>query len=657
MLKEDTVLTIANNISLNTIFVNYGRNALEIIRAIKSGDIKIDPSLPDKFLGKFGGMQGISNILNNECNLYDLITKDVYRYHIIADFISCFNNTILFRDFVNHKGRRISMINPRIKGIYLDNMRFNHIKISDYIRYNLIENNSSNFSSRGVSKTWSPGYDTTLRTSENVLVGGSPFSKKVKTSDIKYILSSSLFYDSKEKKIVKLDISKFYESVTSKKFLESGALDTLLFNDGNKVSWFRYFDKSFDKNSFDVHINPDSLNSICNQTCAILAEDNSNFYDAYGSLKDLGYADRIVNIADIAYCNRMVNTFMLSFLMHNNRIPTGAAYSQDLANLYLSKFDSDVADYLRNTGIKSFYFRYLDDLNIGIFDYGDFKPFNIARSIEELLNKYGLYLKYSKTVISDVSENSKSFTSALGYSYKSYGNYIEQRLNSSYRKEVLDIMKDGNYKDLNPSQKGKIAYALTAKESCCDIICHYNYNRKKDLYNNGKLKFIDYKTGAVYKPIFPEGMHIKDVFQSMSPSRCGINNDHYRPLKIRRRLHNDLNYNMKRSLIANFLLGNEIPNVKGIMFSDKRRLVGDSSNITMAISPMGRGHVEFVVSNNLWENIRFEPSILEKGDFVFGQRRWVTETPAGIGLTPGNPDSIDTITHEVIDESVDMDFI
>lgn len=468
------------NIMLADLNKAYLNTAISIIEGIYSREIDIRQELVDRFINKFGGLDSLKALADEVKDIVYIKDEDLSKFQTIADFIGCFNNTILFRDFKIKSGRNISMINPRIKGRHLEAIVLIHKAIEKFL-------------------------DITLKKSSSVLpaqVGGTMRIKNIKAKS-----ASSYMPKLDDSYIIKMDISKFYDSVKTSNFLKHDILKYV-----NPISSELYkLLETIDEESFILHHNGTFLQYITQNQYSF-------FYNVEGFEGD-------VNINETIRTNRMVAIFMLSYLMHNNKIPTGAIYSSSLANLYLLSVDIEFCKniglnvlknesqgdlFLRDDSDPVQYFRFMDDVTICIRKETGLAPFNIVKLYERIANKYGLHLKYSKTSIHDMEKSSN--IPILGYTYRIVNEQNLRFLESKYRKDILDMIKDGGYSNFDLSKKGKLAYAMSAESSFKDIMLHYNYNEKLKLFNSDRLKFKFNE--KIYNVKF-EGLHIKDIINSV----------------------------------------------------------------------------------------------------------------------------------------------
>ena len=96
---------------------SLAKRFLIILEEIENGESELDASIPEKIFGKTPKMrveQGIADMRNFDF-LRQFEFDDFCRsVKVVSDFIGNCNNTILFRNFVNDKGREICYINKKI---------------------------------------------------------------------------------------------------------------------------------------------------------------------------------------------------------------------------------------------------------------------------------------------------------------------------------------------------------------------------------------------------------------------------------------------------------------------------------------------------------------------------------------------------------------
>ncbi len=143
---------------------------------------------------------------------------------------------------------------------------------------------------------------------------------------------------------------------------------------------------------------------------------SSIFYKQFGqwpidNLKDVDI--HFKNVISLCYELNYLFMFMMPAIMHNGRIPTGAPFSPVICNIVLKKIDIEILSLVRDWtikyGCKMRYTRYADDITISSAKYKNHDEYILnmekVKDIESIINKYGYYLKYSKTRINGKRDN------------------------------------------------------------------------------------------------------------------------------------------------------------------------------------------------------------------------------------------------------------
>lgn len=445
---------------LAILFYSYAYEAVLIMEQInKNGSDKIR-ALVNKVVQKAGydNLTELKEFIINSCDIYDLLPNqgNISKYQQLADFIGNFNNTILFRDYINKKGRRITFFNKSLDDDLLLSIKIVHQSYLNFLRYFFVIRNLPNFR---------------IGSRDRVESLGSVLDKRFTSDTMKvfrYVESASRDnnHGVKPVSLLKIDIGKFFNSVTCSKFIKNKSFAPFIFQGGDIP------DNAVTKNLDNIQVLlskeykkyiPASLDFLSDQ---MFVDDN--------------YSEPLVDfetLKHIRHMNYRMLIYMISFLTHNNSIPTGMSYSPILSNIFIHQADIEISGFLYNNDL--FGYRYLDDLTIA--SDNDRNLFKYAKEIEKIYNKYGLYLKYDKTCI---QHSDKGNLSALGYSYNVKDGSV--RLNAKYRKELIDLISDLD-PSVNPTDLrliGKLNYGLSAKGSNADVLMHYGFNQKKAFFDN-----------------------------------------------------------------------------------------------------------------------------------------------------------------------------
>ena len=451
---------VSISVRLAILFYSYAYEAVLIMEQISKNGSDKTRALVNKVVQKAGydNLAELKEFIISSCDIYDLLPNqgNISKYQQLADLIGNFNNTILFRDYINKKGRRITFFNKSLDDDLLLGIKIIHQSYLNFLRYFFVIRNLPNLR---------------IGSRDRVESLGSVLDKRFTTDTMKvfrYVESASRDnnYGVKPVSLLKIDIGKFFNSVTCSKFIKNKSFAPFIFQGGyipdNAVT------KNFDNiqvllgEEYKKYI-PASLDFLSDQ---MSVDDN--------------YSEPLVDfetLKHIRHMNYRMLIYMISFLTHNNSIPTGMSYSPILSNIFIHQADIEISGFLYKNDL--FGYRYLDDLTIA--SDNDRSLFKYAKAIEKIYNKYGLYLKYDKTCI---QHSDKGNLSALGYSYNVQDGSV--RLNAKYRKELIDLISD-----LDPSMIpadlrliGKLNYGLSAKGSNADILMHYGFNQKKAFFDN-----------------------------------------------------------------------------------------------------------------------------------------------------------------------------
>lgn len=447
-------------IRLAILFYNYAYESVLIMERInENGSDKIK-ALVNKVVQKAGyaNLAELKGFIISSCDIYDLLPNqgNISKYQQLADLIGNFNNTIIFRDYTNKKGRKITFLNKSLDEDSLLSIKIIHENYLNFFRYFFVIKNLPNFSVGSRDRV------------ENMLL----IPDRRFTSDTMKVFRhvQSVSYDNghgvKPVSLLKIDIGKFFNSVTCGKFIKNKSFAPFIFQGGDIP------DNAVTGSLDNVH------NKLCEE-CERYVPETLDFLFEQVSF-DRNYNEYLVDfetLKHIRHMNYRMLIYMVSFLTHNNSIPTGMSYSPILSNIFIHQADIEISNFLYNKDL--FGYRYLDDLTIT--SDNDRNLFKYAKDIEKIYNKYGLYLKYDKTCI---QHSDKGNLSALGYSYNVQDGSV--RLNAKYRKELIDLILD-----LDPSVIptdlrliGKLNYGLSAKGSNADVLMHYGFNQKKVFFDN-----------------------------------------------------------------------------------------------------------------------------------------------------------------------------
>lgn len=443
-------------------------------------------------------------------------------YSIVSEFLSDFADTILFRNYTNRKGRKITTMNTLLSEEDRENIKYFH---------------------RLYTAIFECEYDRALHNmclSTNVI----GFRKSMSIANTVHMLKFNRI------EIINMDIAKFFNNVDMKKFFDNDVIN-ILFNSilGNKYEYLEYlFDKPLNVFSFDYsNKNPEDFVS-CPPSFKFNGSDvisivpniggtdfiqrrSNNDKARYGRmhsflLSNSSNVGSIYKVNDSGYSIRLRNPSIpdkrefflqffyrtLSFLMHNNKLPTGASYSPVLSNIFLLDFDIKLKKLLDSMSINTRYnfIRYADDITIytskkniisetvlpadgrinlypntnDIISSDNEIDFSVAKRVEELINQYGLYLNYSKTKIFRKHEEASILGLTLPAVDKAPVSGI--KIGSSKRKEMIDLISNSLDFDYDSKTKGFLSYCIT-NGGMRDFVIHHGMNSK---LNDPSLKNI-----------------------------------------------------------------------------------------------------------------------------------------------------------------------
>nr|DAP84861.1 MAG TPA: hypothetical protein [Caudoviricetes sp.] len=447
-------------VRLAILFYSYAYEAVLIMEQINENGSDKMKALADKVVQKAGydNLTELKEFIISSCDIYDLLPNqwNISKYQQLADLIGNFNNTILFRDYINKKGRRITFFNKSLDDDLLLSIKIVHQSYLNFLRYFFVIRNLPNFR---------------IGSRDRVESLGSVLDKRFTSDTMKvfrYVESVSRDNNHGVKPVflLKIDIGKFFNSVTCSKFIKNKSFAPFIFQGGDIP------DNAVIKNL-------DNIQVLLSEEYKKYIPASLDFLSDQMSVDD-NYSEPLVDfetLKHIRHINYRMLIYMISFLTHNNSIPTGMSYSPILSNIFIHQADIEISGFLYNNDL--FGYRYLDDLTIA--SDNDRNLFKYAKEIEKIYNKYGLYLKYDKTCI---QHSDKGNLSALGYSYNVKDGSV--RLNAKYRKELIDLISDLD-PSVNPTDLrliGKLNYGLSAKGSNADVLMHYGFNQKKAFFDN-----------------------------------------------------------------------------------------------------------------------------------------------------------------------------
>ena len=195
----------------------------------------------------------------------------------------------MFRSYRNKKGRLISIINHQLNKIDSDGIKKVHSKLLHLFSMKTVK--SSSYSSVGVTK--------------------KSFNKN---NLAKLVMNCSA--------VVKLDINKFYDSINAKKFVDNkimfNLVSTSMVGPGrNKLGNYPSFTEIYNRNKRIFH------NLFFCSTFDLPV--NNSFRN--GDENIFTVVNKDVDFDKMHIINYQMLIMVLSFVTHNNRIPTGAIYS------------------------------------------------------------------------------------------------------------------------------------------------------------------------------------------------------------------------------------------------------------------------------------------------------------------------------------------
>lgn len=336
----------------------------------------------------------------------------------VSERLNTTANTYLYRSY-SKNGRIISLINHKvpnaaramISDVMLAFKDFvnNLSKSNKFIKTNGVNTRTKRITNYGVMKH-SGGYIQSARSHESCSV------------------------------LAKVDISKFFDSMTLQKML----------------------DKDLFLNAMKVNIN----------------------YE-YMCFRFKKYPDAMRQI-DLALLN--ANSIFLSvvpFFLHNGRIPTGMQYSTHLSNYLFSSIDKKIENKLREASVEKkatiYHTRYIDDISIGCYQPCDIQlnhaiDINLIKDIESIVNESGFYLKYDKTKIYGSNDTKVVHGISFG-GIKQQPPSVNSNLKYLLAKEIEELGKSKT--PLNSSVLGKLhAIKCINHNQYAYCLSHYFMHRK-----------------------------------------------------------------------------------------------------------------------------------------------------------------------------------
>lgn len=273
--------------------------------------------------------------------------------------------------------------------------------------------------------------------------------------------------------LAKVDISKFFDSMTLQKML----------------------DKDLFLNAMKVNIN----------------------YE-YMCFRFKKYPDAIRQI-DLALLN--LNSIFLSvvpFFLHNGRIPTGMQYSTHLSNYLFSSIDKKIENKLREASVEKnvtlYHTRYIDDISIGCHQSGGPShaiDINLIKDIESIVNESGFYLKYDKTKIYGSNDTKVVHGISFG-GIKQQSPSVNSNLKYLLAKEIEELGK--HRVPLNSSILGKLhAIRCINNNQYAYCLSHY-FMHRKFTHHSVNVGTYDYRchiqAEIIYQGSFYD-LHVKPV--------------------------------------------------------------------------------------------------------------------------------------------------
>lgn len=438
-------------------------------------------------------------------------------YSIVSEFLSDFADTILFRNYTNRKGRKITTINTLLSTEDVNNIKYFHRL------YTLI---------------FEQEYDKAilnLGLYHNVI----GFRRNISIASIMQTLQNE------RSEVINMDIAKFFNNVDMKKFFDNDVVNILFDSiSGKKYEYLEYVfnkpldvsavknsfkepedlvscSKSFKFNEYSIYLNKLSIRSVfafprrikpykdikmmgrlykffTSGSNNVLGSYKVNDSGSFITLREPSMPDKREYFLHFFYRT-------LSFLMHNNKLPTGASYSPVLSNIFLLDFDIKLKSLLKDlsTDVKYNFIRYADDITIYTSNTSAENKidFSIAKKVDELVNQYGLHLNYSKTKIFRRHEDA----SILGLVVPAPGKTSEStvHIGSTKRKEMIDLISSSLDFNYDPKTKGFLSYCIN-NNGTKDFVIHHGMNVKlnDDRLRNVFDKYFDKSVVKDFRELF-----------------------------------------------------------------------------------------------------------------------------------------------------------
>ena len=472
------------------LITHYSKSAILLIDDILNNNVNIEKKLATKSLLRHNRESILSTIeiLENkiiDIGYYDHLLEGNYieiltSYSLLSEFLSDFTNTILFRNY-NIGERVISTINSKIPKQYKDIFK-NIFKLEEVFFYNMNE--------YAESKLKQINYKG-IHNGNNSMVYSESIGFKKGIDVKKSILEKHFIYSGPNIKVATIDISKFFNSISSSKFIQKN-----IFNDFFKILI------SYDHRSPNVTKNILWLSQTVNNR--LTYEDYELSFNEMEFL--IRYADRDVKLEPcgvlISFMAQLFN-FTVSYLTHNGKLPTGASYSPILSNTFMLIPDIEITKSINRfldahtvPDKRINVTRYADDITLSGFP--SVINMDLIKNIESVLNSYGLYIKYSKTKFYDPNKSRANIMGltfkALNSSFYSFDEVNKYSIitNSKYRKEIMDIINNNpDVNNFNLKEIGKVNYYIKSAMSMVDLSFNLNLSSKSESFNK-RLRPIDF---------------------------------------------------------------------------------------------------------------------------------------------------------------------
>lgn len=530
--------------SLIVVTSGYANKCSLILDQIIKGESAINKDLGQKCYIK----NSKDSVTKSICILNQCVNKNKFRemyfpdfgrrdellksYSIVSEFLSDFADTILFRNYTNRKGRKITTINTLLSAEDVNNIKYFHRL------YTLI---------------FEQEYDkaiSSLGLYHNII----GFRRNISITSIMQSLQNI------RSEVINMDIAKFFNNVDMKKFFDNDVANILFDSiSGKKYKYLEYVfnkpldvsvvknsfkepedlvscSKSFKFNEYSIYLNKPSIRSVfafprrigsnkdikmMGRLYKFFAFGKNNVFGSYkvndsGSfitLREPSMPDKREYFLQFFYRT-------LSFLMHNNKLPTGASYSPVLSNIFLLDFDIKLKSILKDlsTDVKYDFIRYADDITIYTSNTSAENKidFSIAKKVDELVNQYGLHLNYSKTKIFRRHEDA----SILGLVVPAPGKTSEStvHIGSTKRKEMIDLISSSLDFNYDPKTKGFLSYCIN-NNGTKDFVIHHGMNVK---LNDNRLRnvFDKYFDKSVVKDF-------RELFYSISKNSKASKSEYF----------------------------------------------------------------------------------------------------------------------------------